>query len=79
MDSAETPPLQDQWYASVNIVNIRKMTKMFSLQSPSRSGNMMESDGLSLEQVVSDGYNYFANKLGQIRLVNEDNGQFSVF
>ena len=52
---------------------------MFSLQSPSRSGNMMESDGLSLEQVVSDGYNYFANKLGQIRLVNEDNGQFSVF
>ena len=47
---------------------------MFSLQSPSRSGNMMESDGLSVELVVSDGYDYFANKL-----VNEDNGQFSVF
>ena len=38
-----------------------------------------ESDGLSIEQAVSDGYNYFANKLGQIRLVNEDNGQISVF
>ena len=40
---------------------------------------MMEPEGLSVEQLVSDGYNYFANKLGQIRLVNEDNGQFSVF
>ena len=52
---------------------------MFSLQSPSRSSNMMESDGLSVEQLVSEGYHYFANKLGQIHLVAEDNGQFSVF
>ena len=40
---------------------------------------MEESEGLGLGQAVSDGYNYFADKLGQIRLVNEDNGQFSVF
>ena len=40
---------------------------------------MMESDELSVKQVVSDGYNYFANKLGQIRMVNEDNGQISLF